>query len=87
MWTILYRALQLVTPFVSPSASLMSGAVGGHKVEYTGPYTDGGVWHEAFQHARDLVKQMTVEEKVRLDPGPCDRFKNDWRWFTGHEDV
>ncbi len=32
---------------------------------YRGPFTHGGAWSEAFQSARTLVSEMTVEEKVR----------------------
>jgi hypothetical protein len=31
---------------------------------YTGPYASGGTWASAYDHAVDLVSQMTVEEKV-----------------------
>jgi hypothetical protein len=31
---------------------------------YAGPYASGGTWASAYDHAVDLVSQMTVEEKV-----------------------
>jgi hypothetical protein len=31
---------------------------------YTGPYSSGGAWASAYDHAVDLVSQMTTEEKV-----------------------
>ncbi|KAJ7281921.1 putative beta-glucosidase [Mycena rebaudengoi] len=36
---------------------------------YTGPYADGGSWTKGFAKAKNLVAQMTIEEKVNLTTG------------------
>lgn len=61
MRSILSYALALAQTLYSPGLS-GDGAVG--HGEYHGPYADGGTWANAYEHAADLVSQMTVEEKV-----------------------
>lgn len=65
MWSIVTQSLALAQSVLSPLD--FSNRFGGSPVrhgEYTGPYADGGAWAKAYEHAVDLVSQMTVEEKV-----------------------
>lgn len=61
MWTLLTQAIALAQSIYSPSDP--AGLAVKHG-EYTGPYAHGGAWAKAYEHAVDLVSQMTVEEKV-----------------------
>ena len=67
MWGVLTQALTLaqgvLTPFHHTSGD-KPGIQGSNVYLYTGPYASGGAWASAYDHAVDLVSQMTIEEKV-----------------------
>ena len=67
MWAVLTQAIALAQSIYSP---IRSGELTVKHGEYTGPYAHGGSWAKAYEHAVDLVSQMTVEEKVCHLP-PC----------------
>jgi hypothetical protein len=62
MWGSIGQAIALAQGVFTPShQSIPSNS---HVELYTGPYTSGGAWASAYDHAVDLVSQMTLEEKV-----------------------
>lgn len=67
MWGVLTQALTLAqgvwTPF-HHIPGVQTGIQGKNVDLYTGPYASGGAWASAYDHAVDLVSQMTIEEKV-----------------------
>ncbi|WWD19167.1 hypothetical protein CI109_103625 [Kwoniella shandongensis] len=73
MWSVFKNALLLLAPLLpfnpdSQTAHLDKNAT------YRGPLADGGAWIDAFQRARAIVRNMTIEEKVNLTTavlGPC----------------
>ena len=56
--TALSAALSLLTGYTSETQTPSAAPT------HTVPVANGGAWAEAFQHARAVVKQMTLEEKV-----------------------
>ncbi|WVW85507.1 hypothetical protein I302_107545 [Kwoniella bestiolae CBS 10118] len=72
MWSIIQNSFLLLSPFL-PTSLIPSSQITPHE-DYHGPLTDGGVWYEAYERARGVVKEMTMEEKVNLTTaitGPC----------------
>lgn len=79
--------LAAVLALAAPSLDLASLPFTGHTLEarasqsvnatlgeYDGPFAAGGVWAEAYNKAKGLIEQMTIEEKVNLTtgfPGLC----------------
>ncbi|WRT68513.1 uncharacterized protein IL334_005489 [Kwoniella shivajii] len=63
MWSILYNTLLFLSPLTPSSLHTLSSH---HPERYHGPDTDGGAWSEAYGKAKEVVGQMTVEEKVNL---------------------
>lgn len=61
MWSLLTQAIALAQSVYSP---VDRSDVTVRHGEYIGPYAHGGAWAKAYDHAVDLVSQMTVEEKV-----------------------
>jgi hypothetical protein len=67
MWSVLAQALAVAQGVLTPFHKIMGGEISiqGNNVDlYTGPYASGGAWVSAYDHAVDLVSQMTLEEKV-----------------------
>lgn len=67
MWGILTQALTLAQGVLTPFhhiRGVQTGIQGKNVDLYTGPYASGGAWASEYDHAVDLVSQMTIEDKV-----------------------
>jgi hypothetical protein len=63
MWGLVTQGLAVAQGILSPFHSTSRPHIDNIEL-YTGPYASGGTWASAYDHAVDLVSQMTVEEKV-----------------------
>jgi beta-glucosidase len=62
---------------VSPNPNAVAGAQSDQKSppKYPSPWGSGdGDWAKAYEKARDVVRQLTLEEKVNLTTGVSDAF-------------
>jgi hypothetical protein len=63
MWGLVTQGLAVAQGISSPFHGISRPQTDSVEL-YTGPYASGGTWASAYDHAVDLVSQMTVEEKV-----------------------
>jgi hypothetical protein len=63
MWGLVTHVLAVAQGLLSPFHGTSRPRIDNVEL-YTGPYASGGAWASAYDHAVDLVSQMTVEEKV-----------------------
>jgi len=63
MWGLVTQGLALAQGILSPFPGTPRSHIDNVEL-YTGPYTSGGTSASAYEHAVDLVSQMTDEEKV-----------------------
>ena len=63
MWGLVTQGLAVAQGILSPFHGTSTTQTDGAAL-YTGPYASGGAWASAYDHAVDVVSQMTVEEKV-----------------------
>lgn len=63
MWGLVTQGLAVAQGILRPFDGTTKPYTGNSEL-YTGPYTSGGTWASAYEHAVDLVSQMTIEEKV-----------------------
>jgi len=63
MWGLVTQGLAVAQSILSPFHGTSRPYTDNNGL-YPGPYTNGGTWASAYEHAVDLVSQMTIEEKV-----------------------
>ena len=63
MWGLLAQGLAVAQGILTPLHKTTNPFTDAVDL-YTGPYANGGAWASAYDHAVDLVSQMTIEEKV-----------------------